>query len=58
MEELGYQQLPPEMLRSMLRPIQDWALGHLATALTSSSLKARLNGIIVRSNSRDVDAQY
>ena len=54
MEELGYQQLPPEMLR----PIQDWELGHLATALTATSLKARLNGIIVRSNSRDVDAQY
>jgi hypothetical protein len=53
-EELGYQQLPPEMLR----PVRDWELGHLATALTSSSLKARLNGIIVRSDSCDVDATY
>jgi hypothetical protein len=53
-EELGYQQLPPKMLRS----VQDWELSHLATALTATSLKARLNGIIVRSDSRDVDAKY
>ena len=53
-EELGYQMLPP----GMLQPIQDWELRQLATALTATSLKARLNGIIVRLDSRDVDATY
>jgi hypothetical protein len=53
-EELGYHSLP----KCWLQPIQHWELRQFATALTATSLKARLNGIIVRLDRRDVDAKY